>query len=285
MEYALYALIAMLLFGLSRIMYIRASTQSAAAEQSFLLPLYVTGALLLLPIGLLEKVSLGDILSGLLLASLSLTGAVSLYRALRVSSPSIVNVIIGLNFLIPVAYGLVALQEKLTPVQLAGLALALAVIGVSTFGELKTVKRPLIQSKLSGIAYTMLTFLTWGLLGVAVRVLSNLKLMLNITATLGLMYLFATLLMLAARQAQSHVILRDKKNIARGVAAGVLGATGSLLSAYCYAYGNIAITALILRFSYIVPVTYAILALREKVDLIKTATLALSIPAVILLTV
>ncbi len=284
MEYALYALIAMLLFGLSRIMYIRASAQSAAAEQSFLLPLYVTGALLLLPIGLLEKVSLGDILSGLLLASLSLTGAVSLYRALRVSSPSIVNVIIGLNFLIPVAYGLVALQERLTPIQLAGLALALAVIGVSTFGELKTVKRPLIQSKLSGIAYTMLTFLTWGLLGVAVRVLSDLKLMLNITATLGLMYLFATLLMLAARQVQSHVILRDKKNIVRGVAAGVLGATGSLLSAYCYAYGNITITALILRFSYIVPVTYAILALREKVDLIKTATLALSIPAVILLT-
>ncbi len=285
MEYAIYALIAMLLFGLSRIMYIRASTQSTAAEQSFLLPLYVTGALLLLPIGLLGRVSPGDVLSGLVLATLSLTGAISLYRALRRSSPSIVNVIIGLNFLVPVIYGLVALQERLTLTQTAGLILALIVIGISALDEMRATRKTLLYGKLSGIGYTMLTFLTWGLLGVAVRVLSDLQLMLNITATLGLMYLFAIILMLPARQIQSHVMLRDKKNIVRGITAGILGATGSLLSAYCYAYGNITVTALILRFSYIVPVTYAIIALRERINLTKIVTLALSIPAVILLTV
>ncbi len=282
MDWIALAVVALFLFGASRILYIKASAQEAIPEDKFLRSLYFAGLATMSPLALAEwhRFTIGNIYSGIVLGLLSVLGSLALYRAVSVSSPSIVNVIIGLNFIIPLVVGLLVLKEKLTYLQTIGLALALITIILSTLFDI-------IQEKerksltLKGLAYTLITFFTWGLLGVAVKFLYNLDILQSVSQCLCIMYLSGLVTITVLHRTRENSIIESISKL--GIAAGLLSSVGSYLVTLCYAIGEISITALITRFSYLLPAAYSLATSCEKLTYHKIVILALSIISVVLL--
>ncbi len=282
MSWITLAVIALLLFGLSRILYIRASAQEAIPEDRFLRSLYLAGLLTMSPLVALEwnKFAVGNMYAGILLGLLSAVGSLALYRAVSVASPSIVNVIVGLNFVLPLVVGLALLKEHLTSLQFIGLALALTTIMISTL--LDTVGQGHGYKCLSirGVVYAFITFLTWGMLGIAVKVLYTAEILRSVAQSLWFMYLSGlAVIALLHRSSRSEPMSR------LGLLAGILSSIGSYLVTLCYAIGEISVTALITRFSYLLPTVYSLVTSCEKMDRKKILVLVLSVASVVLLSI
>ncbi len=282
MDWPVLAIVALVLFGFSRILYIRASAQYAVPEEKFLKSLYLAGLLTMSPLIILERreLSLGNIYAGIILSMLSVAGSLAMYRAVALSSPSMVNVIVGLNFLMPLIVGLVALQEKLTYIQLLGLALALITIALSMIIDIKYSIRDEENGRATrrGIVYAFVTFFTWGMLGILVKAMYISNILNSIPQCLWAMYLSGlAVLYLIHRGVEAQGMSR------LGIAAGVLSSLGSYLVTLCYAVGEISVTALITRFSYLLPAVYSLATSCEKASPLKILVIVLSVISLILL--
>jgi len=249
------------------------------SEGTFLIILNLTATLIsLIMIFILgaTSINIGDIICGASLATLSVTGAVSLYRANAISSPSLVNIVLGLNFIIPLAVGILVFKERLDTYQYTGLIIVLITIILSiveTFRERK------YCMSILGLVYSLVTFFTWGFLGVVVKFFKLVKLLTNYPFCLFLMYLFELTLLLAYYR-DKH--LKSKRTVTAGALAGTCSCVGSYLALICYALGEISITSLILRFAFIIPTIYSMIVLKDF-NRLKIILLCLSVVSIVLL--
>ncbi|NPA23215.1 MAG: EamA family transporter [Crenarchaeota archaeon] len=277
MRWIYLAIISLVLFGTSRTLYIIGSRYGS--ESAFLIILNAVATLLsLLIIFILGRTSIniGDLLCGTSLGTLSAVGAVSLYRANATSSPSLVNIILGLNFIIPLIVGLLIFKERLDFYQCVGLYIVILTILLSMYEALRGPENYL---NVIGIAYALVTFFSWGFLGVMVKVFRIMGLLTNFPFCIFLMYLFElTLLVCYYRRRES--VNRDV--LAASVLAGACSCVGSYLALICYAVGEISITSLILRFAFIIPTLYSMIRLRDF-DKLKIVLLCLSTASVVLI--
>jgi len=269
------AIIALLLFGTSRTLYIIGSRYGN--EGTFLIILNLTATLLSLSILFILRqtnINMGDLVCGASLGALSVIGAISLYRANAVSSPSLVNIILGLNFIIPLIIGISIFKERLDIYQYIGLMIIILTILLSITEAFKNSKQGL---NMIGLAYSLITFFTWGFLGVLVKFFKLIGLLGNYPFCIFLMYLFELILL--------SIYYRDKKidkNVSIiGASAGACSCIGSYLALICYAIGEISITSLILRFAFIIPTVYSMIVLKDF-NKLKIVLLCLSILSVVL---
>ncbi len=271
-------MISLFLFGTSRTLYIVGSRYSN--EGTFLIILNLTATLLSLLILFIlgeTRINIGDLICGASLGALSVTGAISLYRANATSSPSLVNIILGLNFIIPLIIGLSIFREKLNIYQYAGLIIVILTIVLSIAEALKDSEQGL---NMIGIIYSLITFFTWGFLGVLVKFFKIIGLLRNYPFCIFLMYLFEFILLVT----YYHNRKMDKTVSIIGAAAGACSCVGSYLALICYAVGEISITSLILRFAFIIPTTYSMIILRDF-NKLKIILLCLSILSVVLISI
>ncbi len=274
------AIIALVLFGTSRTLYVVGSRYGK--ESTFMILLNATAALLsLIMILILQKtsISVGDIICGASLGILSAAGAVSLYRANALASPSIVNIILGLNFVIPLLVGILVFRERLNIYQYIGLMIVISTIFLSISELFK--KSNHHNYSIIGILYSLITFFAWGFLGVLVKFFRIVNLLTNFPFCIFLMYIFElialTLYYRSFDRASNNVLIAS-------TLAGACSCIGSYLALICYAIGEISITSLILRFAFIIPTLYSMIVLRDF-DKLKIILLCLSVLSVLLISI
>ncbi len=275
------AIVALVLFGISRTLYIIASRAKNIPEWIFLISLNSTAivvALIMLLALSIDKLYIDSIIIGTVLGLLSTAGAISLYRANATCSPSLVNIILGMNFILPLLVGIVFLEEKLSLYQSIGLILVVSTIVISAVEGVKYSNR---KFKLSGISYALITFFTWGSLGIIIKISKMLNILHNFITCLLFMYIIETsILLVVYRRDIRHI--KHTEILVPGTLAGIFSCVGSYMAIICYAIGEISITSLILRFSFIIPTFFSFLYYREF-NILKIFLTILSIISVVLL--
>jgi len=276
-----FAIIALILFGLSRTLYIIASRSEDIPEWLFLITLNTTATIvstIILISKIPESITFESIIVGIFLGLLSTSGAISLYRANATCSPSLVNIILGMNFIIPLTVGIFMLNERLNIYQYVGLIFVILTVILSTIEGLREGNR---KFKISGILYALITFFTWGLLGVIIKIAELVHILHSYITCLLFMYIVETIsLVVYYRRHISYI--RNILTYIPGIIAGIFSCVGSYLAIICYAIGEISITSLILRFSFIIPTLFSIFHYREF-GLYKLFLIVLSIISIVLL--
>lgn len=278
----IFALTAFTLFGFNRVLFI-VNSRFHEANLDFLHTLYLIATLISFSIYLVEFsitkiLSITSILVGISLGVLSLTGSISLNYALRNVSPVLANCIIGLNVVIPLAIAFIILKENLTGNTLLGLIISIIVIILSTLEELKHARIE-HSDKLSYLAYVFITFTTWGMLSVIVKLSSIYISNFDVYLTTFTMFLTSFTGLTIIRRRFS--IFSESGKI--GVIAGFLSSVGTLLCMLAYVYGPLSLVALTIRLNFSIPVLYSLIYLKERVTKLKLCSLILTPFALVLM--
>ena len=217
----------------------------------------------------------GWIVAGVLAGVIGLAGLAALYQGMAVGVVSVVAAIAATAPIVPLLAGL-ALGERPSALQLAGMALALAGVLLLTIDNRPS---PVPRRALAGVGFALLAALAFGGFLLAVRYASRLHPLNGVLAVRA--GSVGTLLLLA-------VVFRSRVGLRRSdfpalAAVGVLDVGADVLFAFATTVGLLSIVSVLSSLYPVATVVLARLVLQERLAPVQLAGICLAFLGVLLI--